>query len=159
MSWTCQGGVVVFTYSVWAQSFPALAASVNQTQAQMYFNIATMYLDNSATSPIIDTNIRSMILGLLTAHIATLFGTVNGSAPSTLVGRITNAAQGSVNVAVDMPDNPNAAWFNQTPFGAAAWQAMAPYRQALYIAAPQIPLAAQSYPGYLGYPFGTRWPL
>ena len=152
MSETTTCGVVTFNYLIWSSVFPALAASVNETAAQQYWNQAGLYLDNTPCSPIQNLQTRAMILGLLTAHIATLFGVINGNPPSPLVGRINSAAEGSVNVGTEMPGPVSAAWFNQTPYGAAAWQAMAPYRQAIYIAAPQIPLAAQSYPGFFaGY--------
>lgn len=152
-SWPCEGNVVQFNFLIWAAVFPSLA-SVGPMAAGIYWTQAGLYLDNTPTSPVGDLQKRAMILGMITAHIATLFGTVNGNAPSGLVGRISNAAEGSVSVAPEMPGPMSAAWFNQTSFGAAAWQAMAPYRQALYIAAPQIPLAQQSYPAFFG-PFGT----
>lgn len=147
--------VVAFNYSQWQANFPPLAETP-QGQATFYFTLACGYCDNSATSPIINLQTRENILLLLTAHVATLIGpTASG-----LVGRITNASEGSVSVAADMPSNPDTAWYNQTQYGALAWQMMAPWRQALYIPAPQTPLAAQSFPFALGMPFngGFPWP-
>lgn len=150
-------GVVVFDYAAWSALFPTLAASIDEPTATAYFTIAELYLSNKPWSQVCNLTTRALILNLLTAHVATLFGSIGGNPPSPLVGRISQAAEGSVSVSVDFPENANAAWFNQTPFGAAAWQAMAPWRTALYVAAPQIPLAAQSWPGQgaAGYgPFG-----
>jgi Protein of unknown function (DUF4054) len=151
--------VVTFDYTAWALLFPSLAPSVNVEQATMYFGLAELYLDNGPCSQIViradQIPRRALILNLLTAHVATLFGSINGQSPNPLVGRISQATEGSVSVAVDFPENPNAAWFNQTPYGAAAWQAMAPWRTALYIAAPQVPLAAQSWPGVGGWGIGS----
>jgi hypothetical protein len=164
MSWVCTDGVVQFDYQIWASVFPGLAASIREPAAQIYWAQAGLYCENSPTSLIPVTvrggqPVRAMILGLITAHLATLFGTINGSAPSGLVGRVASAAEGSVNVAVDMPGPMSAAWFNTTSFGAAAWQAMGPYRNGLYIAAPQIPLGAQSLPGFGPIYLGARgWP-
>jgi hypothetical protein len=147
-------GIVTFDYAAWSALFPTLVASVNGEQATMYFGLAELYLDNQPWSQVCDLTKRALILNLLTAHVAKLFAPIDGQAPNPLVGRISQATEGSVSVAVDFPENPNAAWFNQTPFGAAAWQAMAPWRTALYIAAPQIPLQAQSWPGQGGAGFG-----
>lgn len=145
--------VVKFDYCLWRERYPSLA-NVSEEMATFYFELATRYCDNSPAAAIWDLKTRALILGLLTAHIATLTGPdANG-----LVGRISNASEGSVSVAVDMPSNPDAAWFNQTQFGAMAWMAMAPFRQALYIAAPQIPLASQSFPFTLGMPFNGGFP-
>ena len=139
MSWCLPPGAgsVVFDYDAWAAMYPSLAASVSQPQAQGYFNQACLYCDNSFRSPISDpspTGARAMILYMLTAHIAQLFASQGGQPPSPLVGRISNASEGSVSVAADMAGAPgSAAWFNQTPYGAAAWQAMAPYRTMRYV--------------------------
>ena len=124
MSGTCPG-VVTFDYSQWQFNVPTLAA-IPEGAASGYFDLATIYCDNTPISRIRNLHIRARILGLLTAHIATLMG----PGASGLVGRITNASEGSVNVAVDMPGaSASAAWFNQTTFGAAAYQAMAAFRQ------------------------------
>ena len=142
-------GIVVFDYATWAGQYPELAASVNGPQAQGYFNQAAIYLDNTATSAITDAapgGRRETILYMLTSHIAAMLATIAGAAASPLVGRIASAGQGSVNVSTDMPAPMSAAWFNQTKYGAMAWQAMNAYRGMLYMRPPQIPLAAQSYP-------------
>lgn len=123
MSGPCPN-VVIFDWCIWSALYPSLvAAGVTEAQACQYFQDATLYVSNEPTSRI-RVPIRARILGLLTAHIATLFASLNGQAPNPLVGRLTNASQGSVNLAVDMTGPQAAAWFNQTPYGAAAWQAM-----------------------------------
>lgn len=149
-SWPCSDGVVTFDYGIWSAVYPNLVPSISEPAATIYWSQAELFLDNSAASPIQNLTTRAQILGMITAHIATLFGVVNGNSPSGLVGRIASASEGSVNVAVEMPGPMSAAWFNQTPYGAMAWMAMAPFRQALYVAAPQIPLSEQSYPLFFG---------
>lgn len=157
-------GIVVFDYAAWALLFPTLATSIDEPTAQAYFDSATLFLDNTPASQVWNLTKRALVLNYLTAHVAQLFGTVNGQPPSPLVGKISQATEGSVSVTVDWPATANNAWWLQTPYGAFAWQALAPWRTALYVAAPQIPLAAQSYPGgtfgYAGMPFngGFPWP-
>lgn len=151
-------GVVTFDYGLWQAQFPSLAMSVDIDQATLYFGMSGLYLENDGLSQVCDLAKRGLILNLLTAHLATLFASINGQAPNPLVGRISQATEGSVSVSVEFPQSANAAWFNQTPYGAAAWVAMAPYRTAFYAAAPQIPLADQSWPGQgagFGGPFGV----
>lgn len=151
-------GVVVFDYSLWAAQFPELASSVNSDQAQLYFDLATLTVDNSATSFIVDLTKRANILNTMTSHIAALLAPINGIAPSPLVGRINNASEGSVSVSTEMNAPQAASWFNQTKYGAMAWTFMAPYRTALYIAAPVC------WPGNFGRGFpgpfnnGFPWP-
>jgi hypothetical protein len=140
-------GIVAFNYATWSGQYPEFAQSVTVTQATNYFNIATMYLDNSPCSTVWNAapgGKRETILYMLTSHIAALLATVDGQAPSPLVGRISSAAQGSVNVQTDIGDLPfNAQWFAQTKYGFMAWQALAPYRTALYISPPN----PNGYPG------------
>lgn len=156
-------GIVVFDYAAWALMFPTLAASIDEPTAQAYFDSATLFLDNTGCSQVVSLTKRALILNYLTAHVAALFGTIGGNPPSPLVGKISQATEGSVSVSVDWPTTANNAWWLQTPYGAFAWQALAPYRTALYIAAPQIPLAAQSWPGgafgYSGLPFTGYFPF
>ena len=149
----CTGGVVAFDQPTWAAWYPEFAA-VPEGQGGGFFAQAGLYLDNTPVSPVQNLTRRATILYMITSHIAAMFFGVNGEAPSPLVGRINNASQGSVSVATDMPAPMSAAWWNQTRYGALAWQALLPYRSALYIAAPQIPLAAQSLPW--GFPVYGR---
>jgi len=143
-------GTVVFDYDIWAAQFPELAAQVSNAQAQMYFDQATLFVDNTACSPIWDTTKRAVILNMTTAHIAQLLAPLNGTPSNGLVGRVSNASEGSVSVGTDLRTPNTAAWWQQTKYGLLAWQAMAPYRNAMYVPAPQIPLNQQSYPFYIG---------
>jgi hypothetical protein len=140
-------GVVVFDYAAWAAQYPELSGSVASAQASGYFDQACLYLDNTACSPV-PTAKRATILNMLVSHIAALLATIAGSAPSGLVGRINTATEGSVSVAAELKTPDSAAWWAQTRYGLLAWQALAPYRAGLYIAGPQVPRGAQSYPGW-----------
>lgn len=131
---------VAFDYGAWAARYPELAAWVSQPQALAYFNEAGLYCDNTDASPIADDSVggqRSMLLNMVTAHIAKLNAPVNGQAASPLVGRITSATEGSVTVQADMGQQPgSAAWFQQTQYGAAFWEATRRYRSMRYVPGP-----------------------
>lgn len=129
--------VVTFDYATWAARYPELQASVSAPLAQAYFNEATLYLDNTNFSIVCDGPRRAALLNMVTAHIAALNAPINGQASSPLVGRITNATEGSVSVATDYgQQSASAAFWVQTKYGAAFWQATAIYRTFRYIAAP-----------------------
>ncbi|CAG4889335.1 DUF4054 domain-containing protein [Paraburkholderia gardini] len=134
-------GVVIFQYNAWSARYPELAASVSQPQAQGYFNEATLYCDNTPCSVIRDLCMRAVLLNMVTAHIAALNAPLNGEASSPLVGRISNATEGSVSVGtqLDMPAG-SAQWYSQTKYGLAYWQATAQFRSMRYVPGP-VPIA------------------
>jgi hypothetical protein len=100
-----------------------------------YFAEAGDYLNNSGLSPIRDPLKQARIMNMITAHIAALYSGAGGVAPSGLVGRVSDATEGSVHVAADMgaPAVGTQAWFQQTKYGASAWAALAPYRRGRYV--------------------------
>ena len=129
------GVVVTFNYGQWIQRYPEFSA-VTQPIAQNYFNEATLTHRNDGIGrgPT-DPNQQLMLLNMLTAHIAKLNAPDpdTGEPPSPLVGRISSASQGSVNVSVENnypPGTPQ--WFQQTPYGSAYWAATAVYRTMFY---------------------------
>lgn len=139
MSWCLPGGLVggpvVFDYGTWSLRYPEFTQTVNAGLAQLYFDEACMFLENSACSRVIDNRPggeRAMLLNMLVAHIAALNAGTNGSAASALVGRISGATQGTVSVRTDMgsPGSSagSAAWYQQTKYGAAFWQTTAGFR-------------------------------
>ena len=131
------GAVVTFDYATWIARYPEFA-TVLEPLATAYWNEATLYCRNDGGGPVQTAAIQSTLLNMLTAHIAKLNATVNGQQPSDLVGTITDAQEGSVHVSVALPQgmSPNAAWFLQTKYGLAFWQATAGYRTARYRARP-----------------------
>lgn len=128
--------VVVFDYAAWSARYPELAASVDAPTALLYFNEAGLYCSNTDESPIQDVTRRGLILNMLTAHIVALNAQLNGQESSPLVGRIASAGEGSVNVQAVFDVPGSAAWFASSKYGAAAWQAMLPYRTARYLSSP-----------------------
>jgi hypothetical protein len=126
-------GVVTFDYDAWVALFPEFA-SVSEATATAYFNMTTPWVDNTALGYVSDLNVRATLLNFLVAHIAAILNGVNGQVASPLVGRVSNATEGSVSVATDFPTTINGAWLNQTKYGALFWAASAPYRTMVYAA-------------------------
>ena len=108
------------------------------------FQEATLYLDNTDSSPVQDVSKRLMLLNYLTAHIAKLSGVAGvggtGSAATgaSPVGVLNSATEGSVSVGYDVSGmtKGSGAWFNQTQYGAFFWQATNYLRRFRYVAQP-----------------------
>ena len=153
-------GPVSFVYDDWTSMFPSMSA-INSTDATTYFNLATNYVANDGTSVIQNPTMLTDVLYLTTAHLAYIFAMRTNGIPTSggteppppIVGRINNATEGSVSVATDMGTQPAAAgWWNQTPFGAAAWMKLAAFRTMRFFARPRRiynpPWQRLSGPGY-----------
>ncbi|MBE7620978.1 DUF4054 domain-containing protein [Komagataeibacter sp. FXV2] len=124
-------GGVAFDYATWAQRFVGLVAQVNATQAAAYFAQATLVLSPRARTAQ-DMARRAVLLNLLVAHIAQL--EVQVAQGNSLVGRVSDATQGSITVRTQMEGQaPSAAWFNQTPYGAQFWAMSRRLRLARYV--------------------------
>lgn len=150
LTWGCCNTTPVVTYdATWFTTFTAMFSEFScLTQAQVggYFMRATLFVANSPDNPAIC--ILPQLLYLLTAHVAWLsspkgadgnpVASGGGSGGGGLVGRITSATQGSVNVSLDMgpSSGPQEAWYNQTQYGAMAYAAMAPFRTFRYTVVP-----------------------
>jgi hypothetical protein len=132
----CSGGAIgTFTYADFIAAYPAFANAPPQATLQAYFTLAgQVWLRNDGTGPVTDPNLQTQLLYMLTAHLAQLFSGPDGNDPSGLVGRISSATEGSVTVASEYQSTMNSTWFDQSPYGAAFWQATATYRSfAAYI--------------------------
>jgi hypothetical protein len=148
-------GPVVFDYSWFQTRYPDLSRWISPEMGQMYFDLATLYLDNTdggapqyvpgygpvgcraVGNQVRDIPTRQILLGLLTAHIAKLNAPINGQASTATIGRISSASEGSVSVSYDLPTMAGAEWLSQTQWGIAFWQATAAYRTARYIPGPR----------------------
>lgn len=154
------GAVVVFNYSGWIARYPEFSA-VSPAAAQQYFNEATLYCRNDGGGPVSNATIQATLLNMLTAHIAALYSQSQGDPnpgtakdANTPVGRISDAAEGSVHVSLqnDMPPG-TAQWYNSTKYGASYWAATAVYRGFRYVRAPaSVPAFGRAMGGY-----GARW--
>lgn len=116
---------VTFDIAEFRGIFPQFA-EIPDAQLNYFFDTATILVDNSGRSkvpfnpPAVTT--RKTILYALVCHLCTLFLRGGG-----VVGTLSNAAEGSVNTGFSVPQNPNAAWYNQTQCGATAYQLMIPF--------------------------------
>lgn len=129
--------VVIFDPAAFKAAYPAFV-NVPDALLTEYFNIATLYLSNTDCSIVQDIAKRTTLLWLLTAHIAYLSGALNPTGVPGLVGRVSNATEGSVSVATEYPMSPNSAWFLQTQWGAIFWQATLSLRSFRYRARPTV---------------------
>lgn len=127
-------GVVTFDPVAFAAAYPNFAA-VNPTTLGLYFGQATLIVDNTTASRVQQIEHRTPLLYLLTAHITQLnLGPKGDGNGAGLVGRVSQATEGTVSVTADMGTVPfTAAWFMQTPYGATFWQMTARWRQMRYI--------------------------
>jgi hypothetical protein len=132
---------ITFDYNTWVLRYPEFSG-VSQALAQLYFNEACLYVDNTGYGPITDPNMLTLILNMVTAHIAALNSPKSGDTynsngteyGTSLVGRITDAQEGTVSVSAQMAEETEqAAWWNQTKYGAAAYKALLPFRTAIYL--------------------------
>lgn len=153
MSSQSPSGVVVFNYAGWLVQYPEFS-SVQPQQAQNYFNRATMLCDNTPTSPIQNLFQRTIMLNAATAHFTALFASLNGQPPRQIVGRINNAAEGSVSVGLEyaQPQTDTQAFWNQTEYGAAFWAMSLPFRTGFF-----VPPLNCGVPGFNGFSPFRRW--
>ncbi|MBX9593933.1 MAG: DUF4054 domain-containing protein [Roseomonas sp.] len=131
--------VVTFNYLVWVARYPEFS-HVQEDLAALYFEEATLYLDNSGRCGSVEVSRRSLLLNMATAHIAALYSGPAGQPASALVGRISQATEGSVSVQADMgAQAASAAFWMQTKYGASFWQATAGLRTMRYVPGPVNP--------------------
>lgn len=131
--------IVTFNYAAWIALYPEFT-TVLEPRATLFWNEATIYHRNDGSFPSsITAAIQQSLLFMVTAHIAKRYAIVNGETPSDIVGRISDATEGSVSVSADMGQQPaSAAWWQQTKYGADYWQATAAFRTLRY-RAPTLP--------------------
>jgi hypothetical protein len=138
------GQPVVFNYQVWVARYPEFA-NISEPLAQAYFDEAGLYFANCGWT----ASLRQAptLLNMLTAHVAWLNAPrdANGNPSSSgtgeasaIVGRINSASEGSVSVGAELESSgsPSEAFFTQTRYGLAFWQATAQFRTAHYAARP-----------------------
>lgn len=144
------GVVVEFNYSNFVARYPEFA-TVNEATADAYFAEACIYHRNDGGGPVDDATIQSVLLNMMTAHIAARYATINGEVPSPLVGRINSGTEGSVSVGVEgfAGVTGSQQWLLQTKYGSDYWFATAPYRTMRYRVTPQRTFDA-GFPGWSG---------
>lgn len=162
-------GVVTFDPSAFVVAYPEYAGFLvtgsppTSPLLSNAFALAQTILNNTCSSRVQDANLRDTLLQLLTAHIAFLvYGTNDGATPPNItpppgiVGRINQAAEGSVSVAAEFGGDggPTQDWYTSTKYGAMYWTATSIFRTFLPIPAPGCgpngPGFGFPYPGYGG---------
>lgn len=128
---------VTFDPNGFKARYPEFAAVANLT-LQTCFDEATLYLSNGDCSPAQNLTRRAVLLNMLTAHIAFLGGLLSADGQPRPVGRVSQASEGSVSASFEgVPPTPGTgAWFQQSQYGAAFWQATTSLRGFRYIAQP-----------------------
>ena len=126
------GIIVQFDYSAWAALFPQFSNVTEQQITGPVFLLAEQYCRNDGGGPVCNAAVQTELLNLMVAHIAQLLYGSTTQPVSPLVGRVSNATEGSVSVGVEFPTTPQKAWFLQTQYGAMYWQLSLPYRLGRY---------------------------
>lgn len=163
---------VTFDFPTWTsptipgQVFFPEFAPLGATLGQAYFNLATATIvANATTNPAFGDGQLQNLIYLATSHVAWLNCPKdgNGNPAATgqkqmqLVGKISNASEGSVSVTLEYPlDGSSSAeekYLAQTQYGVQLWQALAPYRTARYAARPTIVIGGR-FRGIFGGGFG-----
>lgn len=141
-------GSVVFDPTAFRLRF-AEFASLSDALLNLYFGEAsTLMLRNDDCSVVTDLTQRATLLNYAVAHLCALNAkNADGSLARDGVGRVNEARQGTVQVSLFMPSSESemAAWYNQTPYGAAFWSMTSQFRTFDYVG----PQAQQRFPVWM----------
>ena len=128
---------VVFDPVAFKARYPEFAA-VADAMLGACFTESTLYLSNSDNSPVQNLTRRALLLNMLTAHVAYLGGKLSADGMPRPVGRTSSASEGSVSAGFEYLTPGTHAWFTQTQYGAAFWQATSSLRGFRYRARPTV---------------------
>lgn len=147
--------IATFNSASFVGRYPEFGAaySANPALFASMFAEAGLYLNNTDCSIVQDVTLRGTLLNMICAHIAFLSGLLNADGQPRPVGRVSAANEGAVGATFDFtPATPGTgAWFQQSAYGAAFWQATTCYRGMKYFANPT------RVEGFTGTPMGTNW--
>jgi hypothetical protein len=130
--------VAVFNPSLFYARYPEFAGVNSIVLGALFAEAGLFYLTNSDCSPVQDVIRRGALLNMLTAHIAFIGGLLSADGQPRPVGRVSDATEGSVSASFEgVPPTPGTgAWFQQSQYGAAFWQATTSLRSMRYIPQP-----------------------
>jgi hypothetical protein len=128
---------VVFDPAAFKARYPEFTNVVNPT-LQLCFDEAGLYLSNKDNSPVQNVTRRAVLLNMLTAHVAFIGGKLSADGMPRPVGRTSNASEGSVSAGFEYLTPGTHAWFTQSQYGAAFWQATSSLRGFRYRPQPTI---------------------
>lgn len=133
-------GIVSFDATAFIAQYPQFS-TISPVVLGFNFTGATNLLNNSCYSAVKDAPTREYLLYLLVAHITQLLQGSSTQPATGIVGRISEAQQGSVRVRSEYAGTRNTteseAYYSQTQFGAMFWKMTAQYRTMRYYAPPQ----------------------
>lgn len=127
--------IVVFDPVVFKARYPEFTA-VSNTLLGECFTEAGLYLSNTDASPVQNVARRTLLLQMLTAHIAYLGGALSADGQPRPVGRVSQAAEGSVSAGFEYGTPGTKEFFVQSQYGAAFWQATLSLRSFRYFPRP-----------------------
>lgn len=120
---------VAFNVTKFRARYPEFASVADATLTAIFTDETPFYLDNSDASPYAPDR-RLVLLNMLVAHIAYIGGALNADGMPKPVGRVSSATEGSVSANFEgvTPTPGSGAWFQQSQYGAAFWQATTAHR-------------------------------
>lgn len=130
--------IVVFDAQNFKEQYPEFKLS--DGVLERCFEQAELIVNNTDSAFISNLSERKTLLYLLVAHIGTLLYGADGKDGPSMVGNLSSATEGTVNISmsvlgVDM-DN---AWYTQTQYGNTFWLLTKKYRQARYLPGRSVP--------------------
>ena len=128
---------VVFDPTAFKARYPEFAAVPDATLTACFME-AGLYLSNADNSPVQNLTRRATLFNMLTAHVAYLGGLLSADGMPRPVGRTSNASEGSVSAGFEYLTPGTHAWFTQTQYGAAFWQATSSLRGFRYVSRPTV---------------------
>ncbi len=132
--------IATFNPSVFIGRYPEFtkAYNANPQLFASYFAEAGLYMNNTSLSVVQNVSLLGVLLNMLTAHIAFLGGVLTADGQTRPVGRVSAATEGGVSATFEYtgPTPGSGAWFKQSQYGAAFWQATTCYRGAQYFPQP-----------------------
>lgn len=126
---------VAFDPTAFKARYPEFAAVSDATLTACFME-AGLYLSNADNSPVQNLTRRATLFNMLTAHVAYLGGLLSADGMPRPVGRVSQASEGSVSAGFEYLTPGTHAWFTQSQYGAAFWQATTSLRGFRYIARP-----------------------
>lgn len=146
--------VAYWNQGLFLARYPEFTASVNANPSlyATLFAEAGLYLNNTDCSIVQDVNLRTVLLNMITAHIAFIGGQLTADGQPKPVGRVATANEGAVGASFEYPiaQPGSGEWFSMSQYGIAFWQATTCYRGMTYMPQPT------RVGGFTGTPLGRQ---
>ncbi len=132
--------IAVWNPTLFLGRYPEFTAAynANPTLFASMFAEAGLYLNNTNCSIVQDVILRTVLLNMITAHIAFIGGVMTADGQPKPVGIVQSATQGTVSATFQnvTPTPGTGAWFQMSQYGASFWQATTCYRGIFYTPQP-----------------------